>query len=98
MIDYYFHKDAETELLEAIDYYENCSSGLGYDFSIEAHATVERICSFPKAWPTLVDDIRRCQLNRFPFGILYIQEKERIYIIAVMHLNREPNYWHERIE
>jgi hypothetical protein len=36
-----FHPEAETEFLEAIDYYESCSPGLGEDFSLEvgfAHA------------------------------------------------------------
>ena len=39
----FFHPEAETEFFAAIDYYENCAEGLGYDFSIEVHSTVERI-------------------------------------------------------
>jgi hypothetical protein len=30
-----FHAEAEAELSEAIEYYENRESGLGYDFSSE---------------------------------------------------------------
>lgn len=97
-MNYFFHPDAEVELDNAIEYYENCSVGLGYDFSIEVHAVIERICSFPKAWPVLVEDIRRCQTNRFPFGVLYIEENKSIQIIAVMHLRREPDYWQQRIK
>ncbi|MEX0950835.1 MAG: type II toxin-antitoxin system RelE/ParE family toxin, partial [Gammaproteobacteria bacterium] len=31
-----FHPDAEAELSEAIQYYENVESGLGQDFAVEA--------------------------------------------------------------
>jgi plasmid stabilization system protein ParE len=93
---YFYHPAAEAEFYDAIEYYESCAAGLGYDFSIEVHSTIERILLYPKAWPILVNDIRRCQTNRFPYGILYIEEQAEIYIIAVMHLQRDPTYWHKR--
>lgn len=96
-MNYFFHPDAAKELAEGVEYYENCAPGLGYDFSIEVHSAIKRICSFPKAWPTLVDEVRRCQTNRFPFGVLYIEEKASITILAVMHLHGEPGYWQGRL-
>jgi len=41
-----FHPEAESEFRGAIDYYEGCERGLGYDFSIEVFAT--RDCSEKK--------------------------------------------------
>jgi hypothetical protein len=38
-----FHPEAETEFLEAINYYEDSERGLGYDFSIEVFATIQNI-------------------------------------------------------
>jgi hypothetical protein len=32
---YVFHPEAEVEFVAAIDYYEDCEPGLGYDFAIE---------------------------------------------------------------
>jgi hypothetical protein len=43
-----FHPEAETEFLEAIDYYEDRERGLGYDFSIEALATIQNIVTYPR--------------------------------------------------
>jgi hypothetical protein len=34
--------------------------------------------------------------NRFPYGVIYQVTDEEVFIIAVMHLNREPNYWKNR--
>jgi len=35
-----FHPEAETEFLEAVEYYESCSPGLGEDFFLEVNSTV----------------------------------------------------------
>ncbi len=70
---YFYHPAAEAEFYDSIEYYEDCAAGLGYDFSVEVHSAIERILLYPKAWPILVGDIRRCLTNRFPNGILYIE-------------------------
>lgn len=96
-MNYSFHPDAEVEFTEAIEYYEEKESGLGYDFAVEVYSTIERTMAFPKAWPVIEEDIRRSLIRRFPYGILYSEEKEGIYIMAVMHLHRNPEYWKHRI-
>jgi len=93
---FYFHPEANREFIEAIDYYEECEPGLGCDFSIEIHSAVRNILDYPNAWPVLRDDTRRCLVNRFPFGILYSIEEDSIFILAVMHLHRKPDYWKHR--
>jgi len=95
---YVFHPEAEVEFIAAIDYYEDCEPGLGYDFVIEVHSTLENILSFPKAWPILEEDIRRCQIRRFPYGIIYAVDEEVLFILAVMHLHRDPEYWKDRLK
>ena len=94
---YSFHPEAEIELNESIDYYEECKSGLGLEFANEVYATIQRILNFPNAWQILDKDIRRCLTNRFPFGIIYYQKNNEIIILAVMQLNRRPDYWSDRI-
>ena len=94
---YAFHPEAKAEFLAAIDFYEDREPGLGYDFAIEVHSTIENVTNFPNAWPILEDDIRRCQVRRFPYGIIYSQAENVILILAVMHLHRDPVYWKGRL-
>ena len=94
---YSFHPEAELEFLLAIDFYEDKESGLGRDFALEINSTVERILTYPDAWPVIEEDIRRSLVKRFPFGVLYSKLEEEIVIVAIMHFNREPGYWKERI-
>ena len=93
---YSFHPDAEVEFNVSIDYYEKCQTNLGLEFANEVYKTIQRVLDFPNAWQPLDGDIRRCLTNRFPFGIIYYQRKSEIVILAIMQLNRKPNYWKER--
>ena len=91
-----FHPEAEAEFNETIEYYEECEHGLGYDFSIEVFAGIQKIVNYPTAWPVIEEDVRRCLVNRFPYGIIYSIEQSGIFILAVMHLRRHPDYWKNR--
>lgn len=51
------------------------SSPLGYDFAIEVYAAIQRSIAYPKAWTVLEGEVRRSLVRRFPYGILYSEEK-----------------------
>ena len=95
-MSFHFHPDAELELNQAIDYYSSIEVDLGYDFAIEIYAAIKRAEQHPEAWAVLDGDIRRSLAHRFPYGVLYSIEDGGIYVIAVMHLHRQPDYWKER--
>lgn len=96
-MSYRFHPEAEAELTLSIDYYESIEPGLGYDFAIEVYDTIHRIVDFPKAWTIVEDDVRRSLVKRFPYGVLYSEEADGIFILAVMNLHRAPDYWKRRV-
>jgi len=93
---YLFHPEAGNEFNISIDYYEECQKNLGLKFANEVYATIQRILDFPNAWQILNNNIRRCLTNKFPFGIIYYQKDNEIIILAVMQLNRKPDYWINR--
>ena len=88
---FYFHPDAKLEFNETIDYYEECQTGLGLEFSKEIYATIQRLIHYPMAWPKLSKNTRKCLTTRFPFGIIYRILDNEIFIIAVSQLNRRPD-------
>lgn len=95
---YDFHPEAEEEFLSAINYYEECHIGLGHNFAREVYSAIQSIIEHPKTWPFFYMDIRRRLINRFPFAILYSDEDDSVYILAVMHLRRDPSYWKSRLK
>ena len=92
-----FHPEAGLEFNAAIDYSEAIEDGLGYDFSLEIASTIARIIDLPKAWLVIEGEFRRALVRRFPYGILYAEDQDNIYVVAVMHLHRAPEYWKHRI-
>jgi hypothetical protein len=95
-MSYSFHPEAEEEFNRAIDYYEDLESGLGYDFALEVYSAIKRADELPKAWAVLEGDVRRSLVRRFPYGILYSEEQDGIFVVAVMNLHRSPGYWTQR--
>jgi len=78
--------------------HESSEPGLGYQFAIEIVAAAERIKANTGMWPVLDDQVRRCLVHRFPYGVIYSvdEQRSRVLILAVMHLHRQPGYWSER--
>ena len=95
-MNFSFHPEAEEEFNKAIDYYEDIEPGLGYDFALEVYSAIQLSVEFPKAWVVLEDEVRRCLVRRFPYAILYSEEENGVFILAVMNLHREPGYWKRR--
>jgi toxin ParE1/3/4 len=91
-----FLDEAREEMLAAADYYEEKMSGLGWEFIRQVHATVGFILAFPESGVAADARTRRSLVKRFPFGVLYRIEAERILIVAVMDLRRKPGYWRDR--
>lgn len=91
-----FHPEADTEVIESAHWYDSQKPGLGASFLDEIEAAVARISATPEAFGTVTGDIRMHLLHRFPYGIVYRVEADRIFVIAVMHLHREPRCWEHR--
>jgi len=91
-----FHPDAESELNQAIDWYEEKSSGLGREFAQEIRQAIGRAVALPLAWAEIQPGIRRVLTNRFPYGVLYSSDGACLEVLAVMHLSQKPGYWKSR--
>ena len=89
---------AQSELEQAVFYYNGQVAGLGDAFVLEVVAAIDRIRRFPAGWHPLGEDLRRCRLRRFPYGLIYHADENEILVIAVAHSHRRPSYWRNRID
>jgi plasmid stabilization system protein ParE len=92
-----YHRLAANELLGAARLYDRHQPGLGDRFL----AAVERTLAFIRDQPllgVLEDQQRRSRpVARFPYRVVYELEPERIRLIAVAHMSRQPGYWKRRL-
>lgn len=90
--------EAKLEFDAAKHYYEQQVPGLGAAFHEEIRSALRRLHQWPLACPVEQNDIRRLVLGRFPYKLLYSVEADCIYIIAIAHQHRNPDYWVGRNE
>ncbi|NEP83200.1 MAG: type II toxin-antitoxin system RelE/ParE family toxin [Okeania sp. SIO3C4] len=89
---YVFHPAALTEYSEAVEFYAERRVEIAQTFINAVENTIFKIVESPTHWPVIDEDIRRCLMRKFPYGILYTIEDNLILILAVMHCSREPGY------
>ncbi len=94
---YVFHPAALSEYGEAVKFYAERRVELAQAFINAVEDAIFRIIQSPRRWAVLDEDIRRCLTRKFPYGILYTIEEDRVLILALMHCSREPGYWKERL-
>lgn len=94
--------EAEDELNQAAQWYEDARSGLGLEFLAEALHTQAQLALYPEsgaAWSLsgLPSGVRRRALRRFPYLLVYVTEP-RLVVVAVAHTRRQPGYWAARLQ
>src|SRR3989337_654156 len=90
------HEAAEAELNEAAEFYDLKSPGLGSVFLDEVEKGIEIISEFPEASPLVRGRVRKKELIRFPYSLVYSLRLNEIRILAVAHQKRRPFYWQGR--
>jgi toxin ParE1/3/4 len=92
-----FHPEAQAELDAAVAWYEAQRPGLGLDFQAEVEAAVSMIQKQPQLFPLYKNSrLRKRVLQRFPYNIFYLEMDSAIWIAAVAHHKRKPDYWSAR--
>jgi plasmid stabilization system protein ParE len=88
---------AEADLREAFDWYEHIRPGLAADLVLCVEEVLDRILERPEAFPAVISDARRALVRRFPYGVIYRVRGQRVEVMAVFHVRRDPTSWQPRI-
>ena len=88
MLDVIFSERAELDLNEIADWYKNIRAGLEQEFLICIEAEVELIRKKPLIYKEFYKNVRKAIINKFPYGIYYLIEEERILLISISHHKR----------
>lgn len=92
-----FHPEAAAELECITGDYEARLSGLGVRFRKVVEKYCDAILNNPYQWRERSAGYRRVNLEGFPYYIAFIISKEVIFIVAVPHAGRKPDYWKNRL-
>ena len=86
-------EEADKELDKAVAYHEEIESGLGLRLKEEARGVIQWILHNPELPLVRARGYRRVNLKVFPFYVAYFIWAGTIWILAVAHSKRRPEYW-----
>ena len=92
-----FKPEAELDLAEAYEWYEERDKGLGSEFIRAVGTCVHQIERYPEMYPVVYRNVRQAVTRRFPYSILYLVEVDSVVVISVFHASRDPRLWKARI-
>jgi len=92
-----FKPEVYDDIKVAYDWYEEQRVGLGEDFLLTLEASYAKITRTPKAYQVLYKNVRRKLTRRFPYGVFFIIDNQKIVIIAIMHTKRNLSDWTQRV-
>lgn len=86
------HPGAAKDAREIAAKYADVSSNLVERFWRELDASMDEIASFPERCHYDSSGLRRADLVKFPYHILFEQQLDCIQIIVIRHHHRNPVY------
>jgi len=90
--------EAEADLAEAYNWYEQQVRDLGGEFLLCVDAVIASIERNPHLYPVVYKGIiRRALMRRFPYGVFFVVGERNVSVIAVAHAKRNPRIWQDRV-
>ena len=84
--------DASVEIENVIDYYSAFNILLAQKLEIEIRLGFQYIAKYPLSFQCRYDRIRIFWIDKFPYGIYFIFDKEEVFILAFWHQKEDITY------
>jgi hypothetical protein len=93
-----FHREADAEFIAALQHYTDINPELGGRFYDVMERLIAEACRRPGTFRIIRIPARRHFTREFAYGIIYVERPDDLWILAVMHLQRDPGYWAHRLK
>jgi plasmid stabilization system protein ParE len=91
-----FVDEAGDEFLVGISHYEEQQPGFGRRFKVEVEQTLLWLSEHSEACQLRPGGYRRLNLRIFPYYIPYVVRGSTLWVLAIAHGRRKPEYWIQR--
>lgn len=88
--------DAESDLLQALNWYDNQRTGLGDEFLSAVDVRFDEIVESPESFAIEYRGVRLAGLRRFPYVVYFRTLGEAVEVLAILHASRDPRTWRLR--
>ncbi|OFX54863.1 MAG: hypothetical protein A2046_07070 [Bacteroidetes bacterium GWA2_30_7] len=88
-----FRARFSKQMLSCYSWYEEKQIGLGEDFLQNVEMCINSISQNPFLFQIKYKNVRMALTERFPYGIFYFVENNKIIVLSIFHLSRNPKLW-----
>ena len=86
-----FHALIASDISRIMEYYEDVAGKqLADEFYVELRSFFDKAVDAPEAFSIRERDVRRVNLERFPYHFLFRIHDDRVRILVVRHHSRQP--------
>ena len=89
--------EAEQDITEAYDWYQEQEIGLGEEFLRCVDASMQFIQRNPEMYGIAHERYRRVLVRRFPYAIFYEYFENLVSVYGVFHCSQNPKKWRSRL-
>ena len=93
MAEVSLHPAAEAEYERAFGWYLDRSARAAAGFEAAVERAIDFVGRFPEASPRCDDRHRYCLLGRYPYGLVYRIDGDRVRVVAIPHDRQLPGFW-----
>jgi plasmid stabilization system protein ParE len=87
----YNRPEANKDIDEAVDWYEQQQTGLGLDFLDELESMLLHLETQPLLFQKRYRNVHQAPMHRFPFVLLYqVEDESTVSLLAVFHTSKNP--------
>jgi toxin ParE1/3/4 len=83
------HPLVPTDIQSAYDWYQAKQPGLGTEFIEDFRRAYYRLRRSPDFYSIRFFNVRRLNLERFPYGIFYVLKPDQIQMLGLLHASRD---------
>lgn len=88
--------EAEADLDEAYQYFEQQKSGLGFQLLEDLTEVLGLLENNPLLFQSVYGEKRRAVIRRFGYNVIYKVEDAEVYVLAIIRGSRDPEKWQGR--
>jgi toxin ParE1/3/4 len=95
-----FKSEAETELDEAIAWYDSQTAGIGQKFSHAARVILHEAAKDPQRFPFVGPTTQKIKMLDWPYSIYFtlLEDSAKLIVISVFHGARNPSELRRRLK
>jgi plasmid stabilization system protein ParE len=87
-----YHPQVQRDVNRILRHYDRISLRLGNEFWAEFTRIIDLVASKPQRFHSTQQGLRRANMRRFPYHVLFRENPGGVRVIVLRHNRRRPSY------